>query len=93
MAMATVRPLVCMLLFALVLVPLVGVATDDLSAPATHHDSGLRHQPGRGWRAMPAAVDSPSDLRRPRAVATLELSESGAAPMPLPRPPFVPPRG
>jgi len=92
MAMATVRLLVCALLVALVLVPLVGVATDDLSALTMHHGSGLQHQPGRGWRTMPAAVDPPARVLRSREVTTLESSESTAAPMPLLRPPFVPPR-
>ena len=87
------RLIVCAVLLALVLVPLVGVATDDLSEAGTPHDSGLRHQPARGWRTMPAAVDPPAQTPHLREVATLDVNERAAAPTPFARPLFVPPRG
>jgi hypothetical protein len=82
-------------LASLVLTPMLAVASDDLPAsPRTvHHESGVRHQPARAWRTLPAAVVALVDLRRAGSPAPLELVESTRVPSPLVRSPFVPPRG
>jgi hypothetical protein len=91
--MATIRLVACAIVLALVLVPLVGVATDDLSVAGTHHDNSVRHQPTRGWRTVPAAVDRPEHDTCTTELARLDLAEPASTPPPLARPPFVPPRG
>ena len=89
------KALVVAILASLVLVPMLAVAGDDLSASpgGVHHQSGLRHQPARGWRTPPATIAASVDLPRPGSPTTLELGESAPVPSPLVRSPFIPPRG
>jgi hypothetical protein len=91
--MATIRVVACAIVLALVLVPLVGVATDDLSVAGTHHDNSVRHQPARAWRTVPAAVDRPEHDTCTVVLARLDVPEPAPIPPPLARPLFVPPRG
>jgi hypothetical protein len=91
--MATIRLVACAIVLALVLVPLVGAASDDLSVAGTHHDTSVRHQPARGWRTVPAAVDRPEHDTRPTELERLDAAEPAPTLPPLARPLFVPPRG
>jgi hypothetical protein len=82
-------------LLALVLVPVLGIAVDDLSRsgrPAAR-EVGLRHQPPRPWRTIPGAVEPPAAIPRIVPLATLDASELSFAPQLVIRTPFVPPRG
>jgi hypothetical protein len=93
--MSPLRGVALALLLSLVLTPVLGLAADDLSASAagSHHESGLRHQPSRGWRTVPAAVERPPQVPAAVPVATLDAPQP-ARTLPLPaRAPFVPPRG
>jgi hypothetical protein len=88
------RAVACLVLLALVLAPVMGVAGDELSGAGGHHHraAGLRHQAPRPWRSVPAAVASP--LTVPCVVQAMRL-EPAEPEHDLPlfvRPPFVPPR-
>jgi hypothetical protein len=84
--------LVSVVLLALILLPALAVATDDLSAGAGH-ETGLRHQPTRGWRTPPAVVVRFEATPRASSPRVLEAREDTSLPVPLVRRPFVPPRG
>lgn len=86
------RLLVGVLVLVLVLVPLVGVATDDLAAGGPHHGKALRHAPARGWRTVPVTIDRAADAPRTTEIGRLVSLEPAAPRPPLARPPFVPPR-
>jgi hypothetical protein len=85
----------CAALLTLVLVPLLGVAADDLSASGhgPHREAGLRHQPSRGWRTVQAAVDRFADVPPAVLRAPLEAPPLERPVLLLVRTPFVPPRG
>jgi hypothetical protein len=89
------RAIAFVVLLALVLVPVLGMAADDLSGSgrAAARDSRLRHQPPRPWRTIPAAVEPPVAIPRMVPLGTLDASELAYAPQLVIRPPFVPPRG
>jgi hypothetical protein len=84
--------LVSVVLLALIVLPALAVATDDLSAGGGH-ETGLRHQPTRGWRTLPAAVIRVDATPRVSSPPVLEAREVTSLPAPLVRRPFVPPRG
>ena len=85
------RLMVCTLLLAVILVPAVGVAFDDLSVGGIH--PALRPQLARGWRTVPAAVDRPTLALRISEFVRLDASDSAPIVPPLVRAHFVPPRG
>jgi hypothetical protein len=89
------RAVAFVVLVVLVLVPLLGIAADDLSGSgrAAARETGLRHQPPRPWRTIPAALESPVAMPRMVLLGTLEASELASVPQVVIRPPFVPPRG
>lgn len=78
-------------LLALVLTPVLGLAADDLSGAA--RATGLRHQPSGAWRTVPGAVEPYVAMPRIVALATLEVWEPAHAQPLVIRMPFVPPRG
>ena len=84
----------CVALLAVIVVPVLGVAGDDLSAShrGSHREAGLRHQPPRPWRTVPAAVASPLPVPPVVPLATLEAVEPQPVLLLLVRTPFVPPR-
>jgi len=85
------RLMICTLLLAVILVPAVGVAFDDLSVPGTHH--ALRPESARGWRTVPATVDRPAPARRTGEFVGLIGSDAAPTVPALVRALFVPPRG
>ena len=93
--MRTRRVIVSLVVLALLLVPALGFAADDLSASpiGKHHAGRLHHQPDRGWRTMPSTLTPPPlvpAVTRAEGVSPLEA----VLPAPLlVRAPFVPPRG
>lgn len=88
------RVIACVVLLAVVLVPLAGLAGDDLSPRAgTKHHASLRPQPQRGWRTLPAAVELASFTIEAVRLGRLEPAEPTLALPVLVRIPFVPPRG
>jgi hypothetical protein len=89
------RVIVSLVVLALLLVPTLGFAADDLSASPSgeHHAGRLHHQPDRGWRTMPSTLAAPPpipDVARAETVSPVEAVLT--APL-LVRAPFVPPRG
>jgi hypothetical protein len=89
------RLIVAVLILAVLLVPALGFAGDDLSATplGKHHASRLHHQPDRGWRTAPTTLPSPPSLPNVAPVARLGLLDTRLALPLLVRLPFVPPRG
>jgi hypothetical protein len=84
----------CVVLLLMVVVPVLGVAGDDLPAShrGPHREAGLRHQPPRPWRTAPAAVETPTPLPRVVPLATLDAPEPAHPLLLVVRTPFVPPR-
>jgi hypothetical protein len=90
----SVRALVSVVLLSLVLLPALSVAVDDLSAsPGARHEAGVRHQPVRGWRTLPSAVERPAYDPPATRLQTFAIPEPEYLPPLLVRRPFVPPRG
>jgi hypothetical protein len=92
--MSARRAIVGLVLLLTVVVPALGVAGDDHSAShrGAHREAGLRHQPLRPWRTVPAAVDSSVTVQPTAPLAGLEATEPEPALLLLVRTPFVPPR-
>ena len=89
------RMLACVLLVSLALVPALGLAGDDLSAPpiSKHHCARLRHPPDRMWRTVPTTLERSTFAP---AVAPAERLKPVEVEVALPlvvSVPFVPPRG
>jgi hypothetical protein len=89
------RAIASLLLLTVVLVPVLGVAGDDLSASSRgpHHETGLRHQPPPPWRTLPAIIEAPAAAPRVSPLATLVAPEPERTLPLLIRTPFIPPRG
>jgi hypothetical protein len=85
------RLTICALLLAVILVPAVSVAFDDLSVAGAHH--ALRPQPARGWRTVPAAVDRPAPALPVGEFVRLDATDAATLLPSLVRALFVPPRG
>lgn len=92
--MATRRWIAFVVLLALVVVPVLGMAGDDSSASMRghHRDSSLRHPPARPWRTVPAAVEPPMTLPPLVSLDILLVSRSEHAVPLLVRTRFIPPR-
>ena len=87
--------IVSLVVLALLLVPTLGFAADDLSASpiGKHHGARLHHRPDRTWRTVPTTLErstfAPAAARAERLKAV-----DVAISLPLVvRVPFVPPRG
>jgi hypothetical protein len=93
--MGSRRAIAFVVLLALVLVPVLGIAADEFSgsARAVARETGLRHQPPRPWRTIPGAVEPPVAMPRLVPLATLDATELSYVPQLVIRTPFVPPRG
>jgi hypothetical protein len=89
------RTVACVLLVALALVPALGLAGDDLSAPpiGKHHEARLHHPPDSVWRTVPTTLEQSAFAP---AVAPAERLKPVDVAIALPlvvSVPFVPPRG
>ena len=92
--MSARRVILSLLVLALLLVPALGLAADDLSAsPAGKHHAGrLHHQPDRVWRSMPSTPAPVVSIPAVAGTDALSVSEATLAAPLLVRAPFVPPR-
>jgi hypothetical protein len=92
--MSSRRAIACVLMLVMVVVPVVGMAVDDLSVSphGSHREAGLRHQPPRSGRSAPAAVESPRPVLPAVSFVPLDATEPPLVLPLLVRTPFVPPR-
>jgi len=92
--MSARRVIVSLMVLALLLVPALGLAADDLSAsPAGKHHAGrLHHQPDRAWRSMPTTPAPVVSIPALTGAQAVRLPETSLAAPLLVRAPFVPPR-
>jgi hypothetical protein len=89
------RPvIVSLLVLALLLVPALGLAADDLSAPPAgkHHTGRVHHQPDRVWRSTPSTLAPAVSIPAATRAEGITLAETILAAPLLVRAPFVPPR-
>jgi len=89
------RMLACVLLVALALVPALGLAGNDLSAPpiGKHHGARLHHPPERMWRTVPTTLERSTFAPAVAAAERLEPVDVAIALPLVVSVPFVPPRG
>ncbi|HEY2993925.1 MAG TPA: hypothetical protein VGM22_14000 [Methylomirabilota bacterium] len=87
--------IVSLVVLALLLVPALGFAADDLSASpiGKHHGGRLHHQPHRGWRTVPSTLAPPPPIPAATRGERVSLVDTVLTTPPLARAPFVPPRG
>jgi hypothetical protein len=88
------RTVACLLLLVLALVPALGLAADDLSAPlvSKHQHVRLQHQPQRAWRTTPTTLTVPPPTPVLTARARLITLDAPVAVPVVVHLPFVPPR-
>jgi len=93
--MSSYRAVALLVVLSLAVVPVVGLATADLSAAPLdkHHRTGLRHQPHRAWRTVAAAIEPGSFMPVVMPFGRLATSEPEPSAPLFVRIPFVPPRG
>jgi hypothetical protein len=84
--------MICALLVAMALVPVLGVAGDDLSHRGSRQEAGLRHQTSWSWRTAPAALAVAVVVTRAAPQSALDAQEPQRPLLLLARTPFVPPR-
>jgi hypothetical protein len=92
--MSARRAIACVVLLAVIVVPVLGLAGDALSAShsRSHREAGLQHQPPRPWRTIPAAVASTPPVLPALPLTVLESAETRPVLLLFVRTPFVPPR-
>jgi hypothetical protein len=92
----TLRPtVVWVLLAALALMPVLGLAVSGLSAAPSgeHHRPNLQHQAERVWRTVPTALGTSTFAPAVAPAGRLPVVDAVLALPLVIRIPFVPPRG